>query len=594
MFMSIISPVKAEEVLKPTDENAVACVDDGTCYSSLSEAVDKVVKSESKKGTVTLLKDASDGGIGLFRSKGAIDVNLTIDFGGHTYTCMDPATGSTGTESQGFHFEKGNTVKLMNGTIQVDESSEKTKMLIQNYCDVTLENLNLFGNDITQYIISSNYGDMVMKNVSIDGTHSDMVGIDLMHWLNDAYRDKAPTIVIDNTADQMIKGSINVYCYGTGSATCEQKPTLTLNGGVYEANITEYIAEGTKVVETEQGYQVVPMTTGIQLNRTSLDMKVDETQALVASLLPSGAIEDILWKSSDEMVATVDQKGNVKAVSEGTAIITVYAGAFEEECKVTVTKAETEIIIETDDTLDPTTAEDVQAGMTSEDMDTAIKVVSETIEYIKTIEGNTSSVVNEICTAFEDGKDINTQIVIEQVEENKIASSDVQIVETALTQIQETLQAEEGKIVQYLDINLLITVDGNEVGKLNQLKDTITLSIALPEKLQVEGRQFYIVRIHGDEVTRLPLTENADGTYSFETDRFSTYALIYVDGAKTEYLTESETMTLDPSTSPSEDGTDGDKTPDTSAVMMTSMFAMMTLLSAGIVLVLKKKKELTE
>lgn len=76
---------------------------DGYTYPTLAEAVEAVVNSADKTGTVTLLKDSSGSGIGLFNEKGAVGVNLTIDFGGHTYTCTDPAVGSSGTESQGFH-----------------------------------------------------------------------------------------------------------------------------------------------------------------------------------------------------------------------------------------------------------------------------------------------------------------------------------------------------------------------------------------------------------------------------------------------------------------------------------------------------------
>lgn len=79
---------------------------DSKYYATLAEAVQAVVSSKSKTGTVTLLKDAAGGGIGLFKEKDAINVNLTIDFGGFTYTCKDPAVGSVGTESQGFHLEK--------------------------------------------------------------------------------------------------------------------------------------------------------------------------------------------------------------------------------------------------------------------------------------------------------------------------------------------------------------------------------------------------------------------------------------------------------------------------------------------------------
>ena len=218
---------------------------DSEYYATLAEAVQAVVSSESKTGTVTLLKDAAGGGMGLFNDKDAINVNLTvnltIDFGGFTYTCDDPAVGSVGTESQGFHLEKGNTVTLKNGTIKVSPDSKKTIMLIQNYCDLTLENLDLYGSNITKYIISSNYGDTVLKNVNIDGTNNNIVAIDLMHWLNDSYKDQAPTMKIQNDADNTIKGSINVYCYGTGASECQDKPKLTISGGHYTVDPSAYL-----------------------------------------------------------------------------------------------------------------------------------------------------------------------------------------------------------------------------------------------------------------------------------------------------------------------------------------------------------------
>ena len=60
---------------------------DGKYYPTLADAVAAVVASDSKTGTVTLLKDSQGGGIGLFNSKGAVGVDLTIDLGGYTYTC---------------------------------------------------------------------------------------------------------------------------------------------------------------------------------------------------------------------------------------------------------------------------------------------------------------------------------------------------------------------------------------------------------------------------------------------------------------------------------------------------------------------------
>ena len=234
---------------------------DSKYYATLAEAVQAVVSSKSKTGTVTLLKDAAGGGIGLFKEKDAINVNLTIDFGGFTYTCKDPAVGSVGTESQGFHLEKDNTVTLKNGTIKVSPDSKNTIMLIQNYCDLTLENLNLYGSDATQYMISSNYGDTVLKNVNMDGTNKKIVAIDLMHWLGTVYADPAPTMQIQNDTDNTIKGSIDVYCYdSTGAAECQDKPTLTIYGGHYTVDPSAYLATGYAAAASNKDgyvYQVV-------------------------------------------------------------------------------------------------------------------------------------------------------------------------------------------------------------------------------------------------------------------------------------------------------------------------------------------------
>lgn len=229
----------------------------GTYYATLAEAVDAVVSSPSKTGTVTLLKDAQGCGIGLFNSKGHVGIDLTIDFGGHTYTAGDPAVGSVGTESQAFHLEKGNTVTLKNGTITVASDSQKTAMLIQNYCNLTLDNIDLIGNSRTQYIISCNYGDTVLKDVNISGTHGNLVALDLMHWLGTSYADQAPTMSIQNTAENTISGSVDVYCYGTGADNCPSKPIMTITGGTFTTDVKDYCATGYTTKQDGSKYVVV-------------------------------------------------------------------------------------------------------------------------------------------------------------------------------------------------------------------------------------------------------------------------------------------------------------------------------------------------
>ena len=82
----------------------------------------------------------------------------------------------------------------------------------------------------------------------------------------------------------------------------------------------------------------IPVT-GVSLNKTSIDLKVGDDFQLLASVLPEDATDKrVTWDSDDESVATVDDKGLVKAVKVGKTKITVYTqdGDFTKVCEVTV------------------------------------------------------------------------------------------------------------------------------------------------------------------------------------------------------------------------------------------------------------------
>ena len=129
------------------------------------------------------------------------------------------------------------------------------------------------------------------------------------------------------------------------------------------------------------------------------------------------------------------------------------------------------------------------------------------------------------------GNEIVTEVVAEVVTEEEVkkeAAADVKAID-------ETV-GEDGEVAQYLDLSVVIksiAPDGevNTLGTLNKLSKPIPITLVIPEDLQVAGRTFYVIRVHDGEVDKLPLTKNADGSYTFTTDRFSTYALAYEDGA---------------------------------------------------------------
>ncbi|MBR2255184.1 MAG: Ig-like domain-containing protein [Candidatus Methanomethylophilaceae archaeon] len=87
------------------------------------------------------------------------------------------------------------------------------------------------------------------------------------------------------------------------------------------------------------GGQTAPVVaaTSISMFEDSVSMAVGETKLLSYTTTPAGskASGSTAWKSSDASVATVDA-GTVKAVSPGTAVITLTIGSLSAQCTVTV------------------------------------------------------------------------------------------------------------------------------------------------------------------------------------------------------------------------------------------------------------------
>lgn len=91
--------------------------------------------------------------------------------------------------------------------------------------------------------------------------------------------------------------------------------------------------------EAECSVSVGIAVTGIKLDNTSLEIRVDDTATLTATVSPDNATDKtVTWTSSDATVASVDKSGTVKAKKVGTATITATAGEKSATCAVTVKK----------------------------------------------------------------------------------------------------------------------------------------------------------------------------------------------------------------------------------------------------------------
>ena len=150
-----------------------ATVGSTTC-TSLADAVAAAEDGD----TVTLLKSTNGGGIVAAEGKFAAE-GLTVDFNGHSYTVGGVLVGSAGTGTNAFQLLEGNKITFKNGAIVgVTEGTKPAEdtpnwhgapaIVLQNYCNLVLDNMIVTGGDETVYTMSNNCGDIVINNTTIN------------------------------------------------------------------------------------------------------------------------------------------------------------------------------------------------------------------------------------------------------------------------------------------------------------------------------------------------------------------------------------------------------------------------------------------
>lgn len=107
----------------------------------------------------------------------------------------------------------------------------------------------------------------------------------------------------------------------------------------------------------------------------------------------------------------------------------------------------------------------------------------------------------------------------------------------------------EYSILGYFDINLYNTFDDTvKVEKISENDEKVKVTLPKPANLPTleDGftRTYYIVRVHNGVAELIEATLNEDGTISFYTDKFSTYALTYKD-VKAQTTTTTNPNTAD-------------------------------------------------
>ena len=116
----------------------------------------------------------------------------------------------------------------------------------------------------------------------------------------------------------------------------DEKPfTPAENSKVAYLSIMDVMAGTTYELYLELTREVTPAT-GVTLDQTELTLTAGKTASLKATVQPENTTDTIVWSSSKEEVATVEN-GMVTAKAAGETVITATCGTVKAECAVTVT-----------------------------------------------------------------------------------------------------------------------------------------------------------------------------------------------------------------------------------------------------------------
>lgn len=252
------------------------------------ETLPEAVAAAQSGATITMTENANGDGVVVPSGK-----DLTFDFDGHSYTVDGVLVGSGKTQTNGFQLLKGSKIVMKNGTIiaspdatwgpttNVPEVNVNGNtgvcILIQNYANLTLENMNLKGNSAISgkqvnpsYVLSCNNDNTVLTGNTNIYAAPGKVAFDVSHWSPSSY--PSVTVTLDENMTGTINGTVEISNYVSGTVT-EDEHNLIIKNGVINGNIL-------KIGAGYQGATAIRDNFGDITGGMFTDSKVDEKLVL--------------------------------------------------------------------------------------------------------------------------------------------------------------------------------------------------------------------------------------------------------------------------------------------------------------------------
>lgn len=261
--ITFIDSTQNGEEIPNTAEGSVAMIGAST-YSSLGEAIKAVQAGD----IIHILKDVPDAA-GITVSS---DKQFTVDFGGHTYTLKDPGAGSPGIETNGFQLLQNSDITFKNGTIRIAEGTTSISRIIQNYANLTLEDMHFYAENQAgslDYPLSFNNGSITFKgDTDIITPDDNNIAFDVCQFSN------YPNVTV--TFDESYTGTINGRIVYDSPNASTHKLYIKGNGTF---GVIEYSSKDTE----EAAKNGIEVTSGNFAQPVNEDYLADEVKAKLES-----------------------------------------------------------------------------------------------------------------------------------------------------------------------------------------------------------------------------------------------------------------------------------------------------------------------
>ena len=297
-----------------------------TGYATLKAAIEHVADGE----TIVLTADVNNGD-GIVVASGK---NFTLDFAGHTYTITQNVVGSTGTENQCFQLLRDSTITMKDGAIVANCAG--AKMIIQNYCNLTLDNMKLdatVGDNNVGYVVSNNCGNVFIKNGTTITAKTTGVAFDVYGGFQN-YGDVSVTLEAGATVNGKVEvardtgtqnkntltvtgGTVN----GELVVTENEKTKVAVTGGTFSTDVTEYLAEGKILQKNGDTYTAVTnsaITSGTYTSEPTVPSGYKATKNDDGTWTVSKVSYYYYQPTTD--TKTTDTKGSPKTFDAGIAL----------------------------------------------------------------------------------------------------------------------------------------------------------------------------------------------------------------------------------------------------------------------------------